>query len=402
MSSLSVSHSQAPLRIGIAGLGTVGGEVSRLLQSEAGRLSVAAGRRLQIVAVSARDASKSRGIDMQGVRFYADAADMAADENIDMIVELIGGAEGVAKDLVLGALRAEKAVITANKALLSTHARDIAAAMATGAGTLSFEAAVAGAIPVIKTMREALASNRIHAVTGILNGTCNYILSTMEQTGRAFADVLAEAQRLGYAEADPSFDIDGIDAAHKLSILAGIAFGFAPDKNTVTAKGIAAIAADDFKIIQSMGARFRLLCRAEQPEAGAVLATVAPTVVLPSSSFYSVTGPQNAVRIDGSHTGEIFLKGAGAGGAATASAVVADIIDAARGNILPFAAGGVPAVAQARQGGIFYARFADKPAATAWCAGASAVIATSACGMAAIAETATVPVGAVSFYPVDK
>jgi len=213
------------LKIAIAGLGTVGAGVAQLLERQAELLAVRAGRRLVVAAVSARDRRRDRGLDLSAVRWYEDAVAMAADPEIDILVELIGGADGVAPAVIEAALAHKKHVVTANKALMAEHGTRLAARAEEAGVTLAFEAAVAGGIPIIKTLRESLAGNKVSRVYGILNGTSNYILTTMRETGREFAEVLAEAQKLGYAEADPSFDIDGVDAAHKLAILASVAFG---------------------------------------------------------------------------------------------------------------------------------------------------------------------------------
>ncbi|HWA79659.1 MAG TPA: homoserine dehydrogenase, partial [Acetobacteraceae bacterium] len=214
-----------PLSIAIAGLGTVGMGVLRLLRDNADIITARAGRPLAVTAVSARTRARDRGIALSGLRWFDDPTALVADPAVDVIVEVIGGAEGVARTLVEAALAAGKPVVTANKALLAIHGAELARLAERSGAPLGFEAAVAGGLPVIQTVREGLAGNRIERVAGILNGTCNYILSMMREEGREFADVLAEAQRLGYAEADPSFDIDGIDAAHKLAILAALAFG---------------------------------------------------------------------------------------------------------------------------------------------------------------------------------
>ena len=213
------------LKIGIAGLGTVGAGVVNLLQQNGGLLGARAGRDIVITAVSARDKSRDRGFDLGDIRWYDDPLALAADPEVDAVIELIGGSDGVALELTRAALSAGKPVITANKALLAHHGAELAGLAEANGATIGYEAAVAGGIPIVKALREGLAGNRIARVYGILNGTCNYILTTMRETGRGFEDVLAEAKELGYAEADPTFDIDGIDAAHKLALLAALAFG---------------------------------------------------------------------------------------------------------------------------------------------------------------------------------
>lgn len=321
----------AALRIGVAGLGHVGANVVRLLQQHAADLTQKTGRAVTVTAVSARDAKKQRGFDNAGITFHANPLDLVRDANVDVVVELIGGADGIAKDLVLAAIDAKKPVVTANKALLARHASTLLAKNP----VLLFEAAVAGGIPVIKSLREGLAANDIQAVYGILNGTCNFILSEMTATGRDFADVLAEAQKLGYAEADPSFDVDGFDAAHKLSLLSALAFGVMPDVDAIRVQGIRAISALDIGFARELGYRLRLLGIARKREGGQVEQSVEPCLVPATSPVATVEGPLNAVYIDGDFSGKILLTGAGAGGAATASAVVADIVDLARGHALP-------------------------------------------------------------------
>src|SRR6266851_2041868 len=228
-----------PLRVAVAGLGTVGAGVVHLLRQNAGLIAQRGGREITLAAVSARDRGRDRGVELAGARWFADAVAMAADPDIDVVVELIGGADGVARDVVETALARGKPVVTANKALMARHGSALAQLAETKGAGLAFEAAVAGGIPIIKALREGLAANTFTRIYGILNGTCNYILTTMRESGRDFAEILAEAQRLGYAEADPSFDIDGIDAAHKLAILSSVAFGSAVDFDASMSRGSA-------------------------------------------------------------------------------------------------------------------------------------------------------------------
>ncbi|MBW7910634.1 MAG: homoserine dehydrogenase [Alphaproteobacteria bacterium] len=351
-----------PLRIGIAGLGNVGASVFRLIKANSDILSARAGRDIVVTAVSARDKNRNRGLDLSGVSWHDDARALAADPNVDVVVELMGGAEGAAFDLVTGALKAGKNVVTANKALLASRGGEVLAYMGDGKGAIAFEAAVAGGIPVIKGLREGLAANRIHAIYGILNGTCNFILSTMTETGRDFDDVLAEAQQRGYAEADPSFDVDGVDAGHKLSILSGLAFGCVPDVKNIELKGIRGVSALDIAFAAELGYRIKLLGIARKTARG-IEQSVEPCLVPQASPIAAVGGPLNAVYVDGDFVGKVLLMGAGAGGDATASAVVADIVDIARGQALPLM--GVendkvgalePADIRAREGS-FYLRF---------------------------------------------
>ena len=240
------SQTSTSLKIAIAGLGVVGGEVARQLIKRQQPLALAAGRRLELVAVSARSAATDRGFSMDRIDWHDNSLELAARDDVDVVIEMIGGSEGVAVDLTRAALKNGKHVITANKAMIAHHGTELASLAEENNCFLLFEAAVAGGIPAVKTLREGLAGNEMTRLAGILNGTCNYILTTMEQTGQDFADVLAEAQHLGYAEAEPSFDVDGIDAAHKLTILAAIAFGQKPDFAAAFVQGIRDVSAVDF------------------------------------------------------------------------------------------------------------------------------------------------------------
>lgn len=331
-----------PLRIGVAGLGTVGGGVLKLVGTHAELLAKRAGRPIQVVAVSARDRSRDRGVDLSSVRWYENAADLAVDPDIDVFVELIGGSDGIAKQAVEAALAAGKHVVTANKALLAHHGSTLATTAESAGLTLAFEAAVAGGIPAIKGLREGLAANNIREVHGILNGTCNYILTEMRTTGRDFADVLADAQRLGYAEADPSFDVDGVDAAHKLAVLTAVAFGAHVDFKSVHIEGIRHVSALDINYAQELGYRIRLLGIARRTAAG-IEQRVHPCMVPITSPCGSTDGVFNAVVADGDFVDKVVLVGRGAGAGPTASAVVADLIDIARGRSTPTF--GVPATA---------------------------------------------------------
>lgn len=323
------------INIGIAGLGNVGASVVRLLQDNAKILEERCGRTLNVAAVSARDKSKNRGLNLAGVAWHDNPVALAQDAGVDVVIELMGGAQGAAFDTIQAALEAGKPVVTANKALLANRCTDVLELLSRSAcGSLSFEAAVAGGIPVIKGLREGLAANGIRAVYGILNGTCNYILSEMSHTGRAFADVLAEAQRLGYAEADPSFDVGGIDAAHKLAILAGLAFGCLPAVEHVDVTGLSRITPLDISFARELGYRIKLLGIARKTPCG-IEQSVEPCLVPKDSPIAAIEGALNAVYIDGDYAGKVMLTGAGAGGDATASAVVADIVDIARGRALP-------------------------------------------------------------------
>lgn len=324
----------APLRIGIAGLGNVGASVFQLLAEHGNLLYERTGRDIRITAVSARNKLKNRNIDISKVKWHDNPVDVANDPDVDVVIELMGGASGAAFDLVRQALALGKPVVTANKAMLASRGVEVLDLLKNSKGSVSFEAAVAGGIPVIKGLREGLAANRIKAVYGILNGTCNFILSEMSHTGASFASVLKEAQDKGYAEADPSFDIDGVDAAHKLSILSGLAFGCVPDVKHIEIKGIRGITPLDIAFAGDLGFRIKLLGIARQTEKG-IEQSVEPCLVPNDSPIAAVEGALNAVYIDGDYVGKTLLMGYGAGGNPTASAVVSDIIDVARGRALP-------------------------------------------------------------------
>ncbi|WP_426264689.1 homoserine dehydrogenase [Sphingomonas sp. PWP1-2] len=335
-----------PLRIALAGLGTVGGGVIRLLDTNGALIARRAGRPIEIVAVSARDRSKDRGVDMS--RFaWVDDTTALAHADVDVVVELVGGSDGPALTLARTTLGAGKSFVTANKAMLAHHGLELARAAETAGVALKFEAAVAGGVPVIKGLREGAAANEIERVYGILNGTCNFILSKMEAEGRDFADVLAEAQALGFAESDPSFDIDGVDAAHKLSLLASLAFGTQPAFGDVAATGIRHVLAADIAEAAALGYRVRLLGLAEAGPAG-LFQRVHPHLVPVSHPLAHVTGATNAVVAEGNFVGRLLFQGAGAGDGPTASAVVADLIDIARGEFGPAFA--MPADALTAQG----------------------------------------------------
>jgi len=321
-----------PLSIGVAGLGTVGAGVLRLLRDNATLIQARAGRAIAVTAVSARDRTRDRGVGTDGLRWFEDPVSLANDPSLDVIVELIGGSEGPARATVEAALHAKKPVVTANKALIAVHG--MALAQAAGDTPLLFEAAVAGGIPVIKALREGLAANQITRLAGILNGTCNYILTTMREQGREFADVLADAQRLGYAEADPAFDIDGVDAAHKLAILAALAFNRPVDFAAVHIEGIRGVSATDIAFATELGYRIKLLGIARRTAEG-IETRVHPCMVPVASAIARVDGVFNAVVAEGDAVGRIMLEGRGAGAGPTASAVVADLIDIARGRITP-------------------------------------------------------------------
>ena len=334
-----------PLNIALAGLGTVGGGVVRLLATNAELIARRAGRPIRIVAVSARDRTRDRGVDLSGFRWVDDTAELAALDGVDVVVELIGGADGPALTLARRSIASGRSFVTANKAMIAHHGVDLAAAAEAAAVALKFEAAVAGGIPVIKGLREGAAANAIAQVYGILNGTCNYILSTMEAERRDFAEVLAEAQALGYAEADPGTDIDGIDAAHKLAILASLAFGTRIDFAGVGTGGIRHVLAADIAEAAALGYKIRLIGHAET-RADGLFQRVAPHLVPLDHPLAHVSGSTNAVVAEGNFVGRLLFQGRGAGDGPTASAVVADLIDIARGEYGPAFAMPVAALAE--------------------------------------------------------
>jgi homoserine dehydrogenase len=319
-----------PLKVGLAGLGTVGTAVIRLIERERDKLALRCGRPIEIVAVTARSRKKKRGIDLKKVRWASNPVTLAADPSIDVFVEVIGGDGDPAKQAVETALAAGKAVVTANKALLARHGQKLAALAEQRKVALNFEASVGGAIPIVKTLREGLNGSSFVRVYGILNGTCNYILTRMEQDRLAFEDCLKDAQRLGYAEANPSFDVEGHDTAQKLSILASLAFGTKVDPRAIYVEGISSITLADLDAASDLGYRVKLLGVAVKTDAG-IEQRVHPTMVPRDSAIAQVMGVTNAVTVDANGLAPITLVGPGAGGVATASAVVSDIADIARG-----------------------------------------------------------------------
>ncbi len=328
----------APLRIALAGLGTVGVGVVQLIVENRDIIARRAGRSIEIVAVTARDRMKDRGIDISGYRWTDDMSALATSDDVDVVVELVGGSDGPALTLAREALGSGKALVTANKAMMAHHGMELAGLAEARGLALKYEAAVAGGIPVIKGLREGVAANRIERVYGILNGTCNYILSAMEKDGRDFADVLKDAQAAGFAEADPAFDIDGVDAAHKLAILASLCFGTQLNFSGVDTSGIRKILAADIEQARALGYRIRLLGLAEiDGENGnsSLFQRVHPFLVRTDHPLAHVTGPTNAVVAEGNFSGRLLFQGAGAGDKPTASSVVADLVDIARGETGP-------------------------------------------------------------------
>ena len=360
------------LRLGIAGLGTVGCGVLDILSGHAALVAARAGREVEVTAVSARNRSKNRGRDLSALSWHDDPVKLAADAGIDVFIELMGGDGDPAKAAVETALKAGKHVITANKALLAHHGSALARLAETNNVALNFEASVAGGIPIVKTIREGLAGNRVGKLFGILNGTCNYILTKMANEGRSFGDVLKEAQALGYAEADPTFDVGGFDTAHKLAVLTALAFGTEVNLAAIDIEGIEAITLDDIRHAGDMGYKIKLLGVAVATGEG-IEQRVHPTLVPKGSPVSDTDGVFNAVVVKGDFAGDLMLEGRGAGAHPTASAVLSDIIDIARGNFRP--AFGIPAAElrpykpapqKAHEGGYYVAlELHDKPGAVA-------------------------------------
>ena len=323
------------INIAIAGLGTVGAETYRLITEESDFLKARSSANFNVVAVSAKSKDKKRDVDLTGVEWSADCRDIADIDNIDVVIELVGGSEGVAKELVEKAITNGKSVITANKALVATHGNNIGKLVAKHDVMFGYEAAVAGGIPIIKTIREGLASNRLGKIYGILNGTCNYILSVMRETGQEFEDILADAQRLGYAEADPSFDVDGIDAAHKLAILSAIAFQTPINFSGVYVEGIRLISPIDIDFATELGYRIKLLGIGELLGNG-LQQRVRPCLVPVNIPIAQVEDVFNAVAAEAEGLGTSLSYGRGAGAGPTSSAVLSDLLDFANNRRTSF------------------------------------------------------------------
>jgi homoserine dehydrogenase len=340
-----MSEPDKPLRVGIAGVGTVGVGVIKILEGHKAMLTARCGQAVVISAVSARDKGRDRGVDLAGYAWCDNPVDLASRADVDLVIELIGGSDGPALTLARETLAAGKSFVTANKALIAVHGKELAALAEVNGACLKFEAAVAGGIPILKALAEGLAGNRVTGLHGILNGTCNYILTRMEREGLPFAEVLGDAQRLGYAEADPTFDIDGIDTAHKTAILAALAFGCAPDMDNLPTEGIRNIAPVDIDYARELGYRIKLLGVARKTEDG-VETRVHPAMVPLAAPLAKVMDAVNAVVVQADPVGQTVYEGAGAGEGPTASAVVADIIDTVRGACYP--AFGVPVGAFAK------------------------------------------------------
>ncbi len=383
-----------PLKVAIAGLGTIGTGVLRLLHDNAGLLSARTGREVMLSALADPD-RRDRGVPVGDIAWYTDGLAMAREADADVVVELIGGAGGVAKAVSEAAIENGRHVVTANKALIAHHGVELAVKAEAAGVTLAYEAAVAGGIPIIKSLREGLAGNSISRIFGILNGTCNYILTSMQSSQREFDAVLAEAQDLGYAEADPSFDVDGVDTAHKLAILAALAFGSKIDFATVHVEGIRHITPLDIAFAEELGYRIKLLGLAQLTDHG-VERRVHPCMVPVSAAIAHVDGVFNAVVADGDFVDRVVHEGRGAGERPTASAVVADIADIAACRTTP--AFGIPArdlrslpaAAMQRHRGSYYVRLmvVDAPGVFADMA---AILRDHAVSMEAVIQRARAP-----------
>ncbi|WP_417267306.1 homoserine dehydrogenase [Celeribacter baekdonensis] len=330
----------APLRLGIAGLGTVGVGVIKIIQRKANLLAQRTGRPIVVTAVCARSRDKDRGIDMSHYAWEDDPVALALRDDVDVFVELMGGSDGPAKAATEAALAAGKDVVTANKAMLALHGQDLALRAEAKGAVLRYEAAVAGGIPVIKALTEGLAGNRIERIVGVMNGTCNYILTRMENEGLSYDEVFAAAKALGYLEADPTLDVGGIDAGHKLALLASIGFGTQVDFENMVLEGIERITIEDIHHAADMGFRIKLLGVAQMTGRG-LEQRMTPCLVPATSPLGQLENATNMVVLEGDEVGQIVLRGAGAGMGPTASAVMSDVIDIARGVRIPTF--GVPA-----------------------------------------------------------
>lgn len=334
MTHASSSSTAEPLRVGIAGLGTVGGGVLQILARHKALLAERAGRPIELVAVSARARNKDRGVDLSTVAWEDDPVALARRPDLDLVIEAIGGSDGPAKAASEAALGRGAHLVTANKAMLALHGRALAEAAEAHGAALRFEAAVAGGVPVVKALGEGLTANRIDGIYGVLNGTCNYILTEMESTGRDYADVLREAQEKGYAEADPTADVGGWDAAHKLCLLASLAYGVWPDFDGISVAGVEKVSKADIQFAAEFGYRLKLVAMAELREDGLVQRV--EVVLTPATSLIgTLEGVANAIQFEGDFVGSVALRGPGAGAGPTASAIVADVVDIARGDRRP-------------------------------------------------------------------
>lgn len=360
-----------PLRLGVAGLGTVGIGTVKIVQQHAALIQRRAGRPVVITAVSARSRTKNRDADLSMYQWEDDPVALARRNDIDVFVEVMGGADGAALDATRAAISAGKDVVTANKAMLALHGQSLAEAAEAKGHVIRFEAAVAGGIPVVKALTEGLAGNDIRRVMGVMNGTCNYILTRMESAGLPYAEVFEEARQLGYLEADPNLDVGGIDAGHKLSLLAAIAFGTKVSFDAVELEGIGRVSIDDIRRAADMGYRIKLLGVAQMTGRG-LEQRMSPCLVPADSPLGQLQGGTNMVVIEGDSVGQIVLRGAGAGAGPTASAVMSDVIEIARGSRIPTfgqpatdLAEAVPAKATVPAPHYLRLELADKPGALA-------------------------------------
>ena len=361
----------APLRLGIAGLGTVGIGIVKIVQRHADLIERRVGRKIAITAVSARDRTKNRDADLSGYAWETDPVALARRDDVDIFIEVMGGAEGPARDATLAAIEAGKDVVTANKALLAHHGQSLAEAAEAKGRVIRFEAAVAGGIPVIKALTEGLAGNAITRVMGVMNGTCNYILTRMDSAGLPYDTVFEEARQLGYLEADPNLDVGGIDAGHKLSLLAAIAFGTQVSFDAVDLEGIGRISIDDIRRAGDMGFKIKLLGVAQMTGRG-LEQRMSPCLVPADSPLGQLQGGTNMVVLEGDSVGQIVLRGPGAGMGPTASAIMSDVIEIARGTRIstfgqPASTLAVPVAAKATAPAPYYLRMElqDKPGALA-------------------------------------
>lgn len=320
------------LRVGLAGLGNVGLGVVKILEQQSRHLEARTGVAINLTAIAARSRTKDRGYDLARYAWCDRPVDLAARSDVDVVVEVMGGQDGAALDLIKAALQRGKPVVTANKALLAHHGVDLARQAEAAGVPLAYEAAVAGGIPIIKMLREGLAANDIDSLYGIMNGTCNYILTTMEDTGRSFSSVLADAQKLGYAEADPTLDVGGGDSGHKLALLTALAFGCRPDFSSLSLDGIERLTAEDIAISGELGYRIKLIGQSARLDDGRILQMVSPCLVPKTAPLAHVSDVLNGIFVRGNFVGPSFIEGRGAGEGPTASAIVADIIDIARGR----------------------------------------------------------------------
>ncbi len=347
----------APLRLGVAGLGVVGGGLLKLVIDRAGDFD-RIGAPMTVTGVCARNRSRDRGVDISNVAWFDDPCALAKSPDVNVFVELVGGADGSARAAVEAAIASGKHVVTANKAMVAEHGRALAAAAEKAGVQFRYEAAVAGGVPVIRAVRDGLAAARIRQVSGVLNGTCNYILTEMQATGRPYKDVLADAQRLGYAEADPAFDVGGIDAAHKIAILAGLAFHATPEFKDIPVSGIESVSPVDIGYAEEMGYRVKLLAVAERTGAELDI-RVGATLVPDDHPIGRSEGPDNVIVVESDPVGRLSFQGPGAGEGATAAAVAADLVAIARGEAGPMFAASADqvAIAQVRDAGDDLARF---------------------------------------------